>query len=31
VPIRFSVYDASQRYHVPILFNPWSYSYYRGS
>lgn len=31
VPIRFAVYDASQRYHVPILFSPWSYSYYRGS
>ena len=31
VPIRFAVYDASQRYHVPILFTPWSYSYYRGS
>lgn len=31
VPIRFSVYDASQRYHVPILFSPWNYSYYRGS
>lgn len=31
VPIRFAVSDAGQRYHVPILFNPWSYSYYRGS
>ena len=31
VPIRFAVSDAAQRYHVPILFNPWSYSYYRGS
>lgn len=31
VPIRFGVADASQRYHVPILFSPWSYSYYRGS
>lgn len=31
VPIRFAISDPSQRYHVPILFNPWSYSYYRGS
>lgn len=31
VPIRFGVYDANQKFHVPILFSPWSYSYYRGS
>ncbi|MEU8526907.1 MULTISPECIES: hydroxyisourate hydrolase [Streptomyces] len=31
VPIRFTVADADQHYHVAILFNPWSYSYYRGS
>lgn len=31
VPIRFTVADATERYHVAILFNPWSYSYYRGS
>jgi 5-hydroxyisourate hydrolase len=31
VPIRFAIYDASQKYHVPVLFSPWSYSYYRGS
>lgn len=31
VPIRFGVYDAAQNFHVPILFSPWSYSYYRGS
>ncbi|MDH3688823.1 MAG: hydroxyisourate hydrolase [Gammaproteobacteria bacterium] len=31
IPIRFAVYDASQKFHVPILFSPWSYSYYRGS
>jgi len=31
VPIRFGVYDASQNFHVPILFSPWNYSYYRGS
>ncbi len=31
VPIRFAVYDAKQKYHVPVLFSPWTYSYYRGS
>jgi len=31
VAIRFGVYDAKQKFHVPILFSPWSYSYYRGS
>ena len=31
VPIRFTVSSTAERYHVPILFNPWSYSYYRGS
>ncbi|RNF34348.1 hydroxyisourate hydrolase [Paracoccus methylarcula] len=31
VPIRFGVFDGSQNFHVPILFSPWSYSYYRGS
>lgn len=31
VHIRFGLYDASQKFHVPILFSPWSYSYYRGS
>lgn len=31
VPIRFGVFDAGQPLHVPILFGPWSYSYYRGS
>ena len=31
VPIRFGLYDANQKFHVPILFSPWSYSYYRGS
>jgi len=31
VPIRFSVSDASQNYHVPLLVSPWSYSTYRGS
>ena len=31
VAIRFGLYDANQKFHVPILFSPWSYSYYRGS
>ncbi|WP_323764166.1 hydroxyisourate hydrolase [Marinovum sp.] len=31
VPIRFGVFDAAENFHVPILFNPWNYSYYRGS
>lgn len=31
VPIRFGVFDAGQNFHVPILFSPWNYSYYRGS
>jgi len=31
VPIRFQIRDARQRYHLPVLFTPWGYSYYRGS
>lgn len=31
VPLRFTVYDAKQNFHVPVLFSPWGYSYYRGS
>jgi 5-hydroxyisourate hydrolase len=31
VPVRFVIKDNKQRYHVPILFSPWGYSYYRGS
>jgi 5-hydroxyisourate hydrolase len=31
VPIRFIIADDKQRYHLPILFSPWGYSYYRGS
>ncbi len=31
VPIAFSVSDAGQSYHVPLLLSPWSYSTYRGS
>lgn len=31
VPLRFGIHDAGQRYHIAVLFSPWSYSYYRGS
>ncbi len=31
VPIRFTISDASQGYHVPLVCSPWSYSTYRGS
>ncbi|GAB3625340.1 5-hydroxyisourate hydrolase [Pandoraea terrae] len=31
VPVRFSVADAKQHYHVPLLCSPWSFGTYRGS
>lgn len=31
VEIRFGVGAADQKYHVPLLVSPWSYSTYRGS
>ena len=31
VVIRFSVSDASEHYHVPLLLSPYGYSTYRGS
>lgn len=31
VDITFTVSDASQHYHVPLLLSPFSYSTYRGS
>lgn len=31
VPLAFIVSDAGQKYHVPLLVSPWSYSTYRGS
>lgn len=31
VPIRFSVFDTKQHYHVPMLCTPWSCTTYRGS
>lgn len=31
VPLRIVIHDASQRVHLPVLFSPWGYSFYRGS
>ncbi|UYN97826.1 MAG: hydroxyisourate hydrolase [Enhydrobacter sp.] len=31
VPLRFSVAEPEEHYHVPLLCTPWSYSTYRGS
>lgn len=31
VPIRFSVFDNKQHYHVPMLCTPWTCTTYRGS
>ena len=31
VPVRFTIADPSQHYHVPLLVSPWSYTTYRGS
>lgn len=31
VPVCFTLYDADQHYHVPLLVSPWAYSTYRGS
>jgi 5-hydroxyisourate hydrolase len=31
VPIRFTIFDAGQNYHIPLLVSPWAYSTYRGS
>ena len=31
VPIRFTISDATAKYHVPLLVSPWSYATYRGS
>ena len=31
IPLRFSIFDANQNYHVPLLVSPYSYSTYRGS
>lgn len=31
VPIRFTIFDPEEHYHVPLLISPWAYSTYRGS
>lgn len=31
VPVAFTVSDAHQHYHVPLLVSPFAYSTYRGS
>lgn len=31
VPIRFSIFDTAQHYHVPMLCSPWNCTTYRGS
>lgn len=31
VPVRFTISDASAKYHLPLLVTPWAYSTYRGS
>jgi 5-hydroxyisourate hydrolase len=31
VPVRFTIADPDQHYHVPLLVSPWAYSTYRGS
>tara|TARA_B100001778_G_C18302082_1_gene500308 strand:- start:134 stop:475 length:342 start_codon:yes stop_codon:yes gene_type:complete len=31
VSIKFGISNPKEKYHVPLLFTPWSYSTYRGS
>ena len=31
VSIKFAISNQKEKYHVPLLFSPWSYSTYRGS
>lgn len=31
VTLRFTVADATEHFHVPLLVSPWAYSTYRGS
>jgi 5-hydroxyisourate hydrolase len=31
VPLVFRIFDATQKYHVPLLLSPYGYSTYRGS
>ena len=31
VSVKFGISDPKEKYHIPLLFSPWSYSTYRGS
>ena len=31
VSIKFGISNPKEKYHIPLLFSPWSYSTYRGS
>ena len=31
ISIKFGISKPKEKYHVPLLFSPWSYSTYRGS
>ena len=31
VSVKFGVSNPKEKYHIPLLFSPWSYSTYRGS
>ena len=31
VPVRFTILDHTQKYHVPLLASPWGYTTYRGN
>jgi len=31
IPVRFSIADSAQHYHVPLLLSPFGYTTYRGS
>ena len=31
VVVKFGISNSKERYHVPLLISPWSYSTYRGS
>ena len=31
VPLEFRIFDAGEKYHVPLLLSPYGYSTYRGS
>ena len=31
VSVKFGISNPKEKYHIPLLFSPWSYSTYRGS